>query len=57
MPGGKHGLGKDMGNDFLRSKPEKRQMNGLIIFIPDLLPVSRRDSMRSRVVEKEVQAA
>ena len=52
MPGGKGGPGEGMGNGFLRSKADKRGMDSLIAFIPELLPVSQRDSVISVVVEK-----
>jgi hypothetical protein len=53
MPGGKGGPGEGMGNGFLRSKADKRGMDGLIAFIPELLPVYRRENMISIVVEEE----
>ena len=53
MPGGKGGPGKGMGNGFLRSKAEKREMNGFIVSITELLPVSRRENVMSVVVEED----
>lgn len=52
MPGGKGGPEKGMGNGFLRSKAEKRETNGFIVFITELLPVSRRENVMSVVVEE-----
>ncbi|GFF94912.1 hypothetical protein IFM47457_10090 [Aspergillus lentulus] len=45
MSGGKGGPEKGMGNGFLRSKAEKRETNGFIVFITELLPVSRRENV------------
>lgn len=53
MPGGKGNPGKGMGNGFLRSKAEKQEMNGFIVFITELLPVSRRVNVMSVVVEED----
>lgn len=53
MPGGKGGPGEDMGNGFLRSKADKRGTDGFIVFITELLPVSRRENVISMVVEGE----
>jgi hypothetical protein len=47
MPGGKGGPGEGMGHGFLRSKAEKRGINGFIVFITELLPVSRRKNVVS----------
>jgi hypothetical protein len=55
MPGGKGNPGKGMGNGFLRSKAEKQEMNGFIVFITELLPVSRRVNVMSVVVEKKIK--
>lgn len=57
MPGGKGGLGEGMGNGFLRSKADKRGMDGVIVFIPEVLPVSRRENVISIVVEEGDQGA
>lgn len=54
MLGGKGGPGEGMGNGFLRSKADKRGMDGLIVFITEILPVSRREKVISIVVEEEV---
>jgi hypothetical protein len=56
MPGGKGDLGKGMGNGFWRSKAEKREMNGFIVFITELLPVSRRANVMLVVVEEAQRA-
>lgn len=53
MPGGKGSPREGMGNGFFRSKADKRGMDGLIVFIPGLLPVSRRENVISIVVEEE----
>lgn len=44
-----------MGNGFLRSKADKGGMDGLIVFIPELLSVSRRENVISIDVEEEDQ--
>jgi hypothetical protein len=55
MPGDKGGPGEGMGNGFLRIKADKRGMDGLIVFIPELFPVSRRENVISIVVEEADQ--
>lgn len=55
MPGGKGGPGEGMGNGFLRSKADKRGMDGLIMFIAEVLSVSRQENLISMVVEEEDQ--
>lgn len=57
MPGGKGGPGEGMGNGFLPNKADKRGMDGLIVFITELLPVSRRENVISIVVEEDQQGA
>lgn len=53
MPGDKGGPGEGMGNCFFRSRADKRGMDALIVFIPELTPVSRRGNVISIVVEGE----
>jgi hypothetical protein len=53
MPGGKGGPGEGMGSGFLRSKADKREIEALIMFITELLPVSRRENVILIVVEEE----
>ena len=55
MPGGKGGPEEGMGNGFLRSKADKRGMDGLIMFITELLSVIRQENVISMVVEGEDQ--
>jgi hypothetical protein len=52
MPGGKGGP-EGMGSGFLRSKADKREIEALIMFITELLPISRRENMILIVVEEE----
>lgn len=47
MPGGNGGPGEGIGNGFLRSKAENRGANGLMVFITELLPVSRGENVMS----------
>jgi hypothetical protein len=42
-----------MGSGFLRSKADKREIEALIMFITELLPVSRRENVILIVVEEE----
>ena len=55
MPGGKGGPEEGMGNSFLRSKVDKRGMDGLIVFITELLPVGWQKNVISMIVEEEDQ--
>ena len=55
MPGGKGGPEEGMGNRFLGSKADKRGMDGLIVFITELLTLSRQENVISIVVEEEDQ--
>ncbi|OKO89273.1 hypothetical protein PENSUB_13808 [Penicillium subrubescens] len=57
MPGGNGGPGEGIGNSFLRSKAEKRGMNGFTVFITELLPASRRENVMSVVVEEDQEEA
>jgi hypothetical protein len=52
ISGGKGGPGKGIGNDFLRSKAEKRAINGFTVFITELPPVSRRENVIVAVEEE-----
>jgi hypothetical protein len=54
MSGGKGGPGKGIGNGFLLSKAEKREINGFTVFITELLPVTRRENVIV-VVEEEIK--
>jgi predicted transcriptional regulator len=56
MPGGKGGPRQGMGSGFLRSKADKRGIDGLIAFIRDT-PVSRRENVISMVVEEDQEGA
>jgi hypothetical protein len=57
MPGGNGGPGEGIGNGFLRSKAEKRGVNGFTVFITELLPASRRKNVMSVVVEEDQEEA
>lgn len=56
MSGGKRGPGGGMGNGFLRSRAEKRGLNGLMVFITELL-LSRRERMISLIEEDQATRA
>lgn len=51
MVGDKGGPEEGMGNGFLRSKAHRRGADGLMVFIPELLPVIRPENGISIVVE------
>lgn len=56
MPGGNGSPGEGMGNGFLRSKVEKRGIKGLMVFITELLPVSRWGNVMPVAVEDDQDA-
>lgn len=50
MPGGNGGPGEGVGKGFLRNKADRRGIDGLMVFITDLLPITRRVNMTSTVL-------
>ena len=51
MQGGKGDPGEGIGNGFLRRKADKREIDSLLVFITELLPVSRRENVISTIIE------